>query len=112
MDFAKMCEEVKTLQFREKRFDSPDFFEFVIRKEQVQKLDPILRRYFGPPFKPAGEPLQGEPAEFLERVGGIRRDQTLYFLESADKIFYTMIWPWGDRVNVTVKMAQCPRSKK
>lgn len=112
MDFPGLLEEARTLRFKEKRFDTNEFLEFVIAVSALKMLTPILDKHFGPPFKPAGKALTEPSAkEFLENFGGIRNDQTLYFLEADDFIYYAMIWPWSDGASVTIKIAQCSRGK-
>ena len=112
MNFNALLKELKKLEFREKRFDSPDYLELVFTVSQLPELSPLLEGHFGRPFKAAGEKLRGGSWEFLEKYGGVRQDQTLYFVEEKGAVFYAMLWPWSDRANVTAKIAEYRRKPK
>jgi hypothetical protein len=62
----------------------------------------LVEQRLGPAAKPAGErvgeALQTDP--LLERLGGLRADQTLY----RGDAFYVAFWPWSGGTTTTIKI--------
>ena len=104
MTFTELLGEVKKLKHEEVRTDTPEFFEMVIAKDSLTVILPILDKFFGRPIKPANIKPSGEARKAADPYGGIRSDQTLYYLEDGGKGFYGMLWPWGSGVLVTLKL--------
>jgi hypothetical protein len=111
MTFEELREQVKKVDMEEKRTDLSSWLEVVVSNQQLEKIHPILERYFGPPFKAAGQSPSKEALRYTASYGGIRRDQTLYYAEREGAPHFAMMWPWGDGLRVTVKIAQSLRDK-
>lgn len=110
-DFNDLIKRIKELPLKETRFNQQDYLEIVITGAQTKSLATALETFFGPPFKGTGSSLQSPDCKrFIEERGGIRENQTLYFLQTTDSIYYAMLWPWGDRSSITVKLEHCRRS--
>ena len=109
MTYAELISELKKLELEEIRTNSNTLFEFVIRTELLQKLEEILKRYFGIPVKPAGEAPSAGEDKSVSAYGGIRKDQTLYSLEREGASYYAMLWPWANGILLTVKVVQSPQ---
>ena len=110
MTYPELIEAVKKLGFREKRTDLSEYLEFVIQRDRVNELSPILERFFGPPIKPAGEPPSNKTQKHTAAYGGVRTDQTLYLVEDDTVSNCAILWPWNDGQLVTVKIAQDQKS--
>ena len=103
-NLKQLIESIKKLPLEEIRTDSPEGFEFVIKKTAFKKLDPLLQSFFGKVFKDAGQEPTQEATRLTAPYGGIYENQTLYVKQDAACIFLAMIWPWGDGVLATVKI--------
>lgn len=106
--FPQLLEEAKKTPWKEIRFDQADYLEFVIPTEHLSKVQAVLELFFGKPTKRPGEPLPEEIRDSMEKFGGVRNDQYLYLLEKDGSINYAMLWPWGDRESITVKIFTLP----
>ena len=111
MTFAELLQEVKKLPFEEKRVESRLYLEFVMQVDILDKLHPILKRYFGHAMKSAGEKVHQEAFDCMEYFGGIRSDQTLYYAERDGFFDYAVVWPWADQSSVTVKIFREDRKR-
>jgi hypothetical protein len=106
MNHAQLVEELKGLEFFELRVEETRLFEFVIRNSCLDALNAVLARYFGPPFKPAGEKPKKEAQQAAAPWGGIRQNQAMYLAEDGGISYCALIWPWGDGKLSTVKIAR------
>lgn len=85
----------------------------VAESDILPGLTPVVETYFGLPYKPAGESafLKNWFDSFVESVGGIRTEQTLYRREiSADIALYCAFWPWSSNpIKTSVRIGLiCP----
>ena len=108
MNYSECIAEVNKIKIFLVRTKSEDYFEFVINLEVLESLNKILLAFFGVVLKPAGAEPSKAAAKYAEDYGGIRKNQTLYYLEKDSVSYCTLLWPWGDGKLITVKMANNP----
>ena len=104
MRYDLFLEELKKFPSLELRSDEPACFEFVVKTADLAKVNLVLETFFGKAMKPAGAKPSSEDKKKTEAFGGIREDQTLYYLESEELYYYSLIWPWANGQSVTVKV--------
>jgi hypothetical protein len=76
----------------------PLLFVGVTDASAIETLSPLVERHFGEPYKPAGRGafLKNLTDAFVKKVGGIRKEQTLYCREVSPTVsLYCTFWPWG-----------------
>ena len=106
MTHEQLLAEIKKLKLQETRVDSKEAFEFVIRQGELNQVCGILEGFFGRAFKSAGEAPTKEAWDYTANIGGIRENQILYYVKHEGISYCAMIWPWSNRVSVTVKIFQ------
>jgi len=106
MDFSAMRKEIKGLSFDALRTDCDNFFEGVIIKEELQKLNTQLKSFLGEPVYPSKNRLPKTVQVEVDGFGGITPGQTLYYKNSGSEAIYAMLWPWQDGVRTTLKIIQ------
>ena len=106
MNFNELTGALKNIPFDEKRKESDGYFECVLLKQELLHLYPVLEKYFGVPFKPAGVAPSRKAQDYAKQYGGIQKQQTLYYKKHADLSSCAMVWPWNDGSRATVKIAQ------
>lgn len=104
--FSDLSRKLKKLPIQELRKESTGYLEFVLSAENLIHIYPLLEEYFGPPFKPAGVQPSPQASGYARRYGGIEKQQTLYYMENGALANCAMLWPWQDKTNTTVKVAQ------
>lgn len=104
MEYIQLKEEVKKLGFKMVRLDDADYFEAVLLKSGLEQLTKKLDSLFGPPKWPSEKQLSAEVSEIIQDFGGIREDQTLYFLNEKNLSIFAMLWPWSDGERITLKL--------
>ncbi len=109
MNYSELLKEVKTVPYKELRNDTPELLELVIIKDALNQVSGILEHHFGKPLKPAGVDSSQEAKQVADSLGGIRRDQTLYYLEQGGMSHCAMLWPWGNGISITLKVFQSAR---
>ena len=106
MSFNELLQEVKRIRAEQIRYEFTNYFECVTGVEFIRELCQVLEGRFGPPLKRAGQDPTKEAKRCAESLGGIQKNQVLYFLEKEDLLNCAMLWPWEDGTRVTVKIAQ------
>ncbi len=106
MRFEELKKEIKSCAFDEVRLDDLDFFEAVIRKNNLETLYAKLNFIFGAPVWPSENKLSEEVQEVIKSHGGIVAGQTLYFTRMENFPVFVMFWPWGDKEHITVKLGR------
>jgi hypothetical protein len=104
MNFDTLVVELKVIQFEEVRREEANYFEAVFATDDLQKISSILEPHLGPPFKPAGKGASGEAKRYADSYGGIDKNQTLYRHKRDGKSEIAMLWPWGSREQITLKL--------
>ena len=107
ISFQQLCDQLSQLKLDEVRFNLDDYMEFVVQANAIDQVKIVLELYFGHEIDLGNQTTAREAVVFVERWGGIRSDQTLYYRSDPDSTDYAMIWPWGDRKRASVKVAQC-----
>jgi len=106
MQFSQIKEEVKSVLFETTRTDCDNYFEAVVVKEEVAKLNERLKKFLGEPAWPSKNRLAFKAQEAVSGFGGIMPGQTLYFKNEGNGVIFAMLWPWQDGVRTTVKIIQ------
>ena len=104
MNYDFFLEELKKIPCIELRSEDPEFFELVVKLSEIYKVNSVLETFFGKPLKPCGEKPTSESKKKAEAYGGVRDDQTLYYLEAEELYYYSLIWPWANGQSATVKV--------
>lgn len=104
MNYDLFLDELKKAPCQELRSTDPECFEIVVKVSDLSKINSVLETFFGKPMKPAGTRTSPEAKKVSEAYGGVRDDQTLYYLESEELYYYSLIWPWANGQTVTVKV--------
>lgn len=105
MQFTELIKEVKAVSFTELRKDSDDYFEAVVTKQELANLTKRLEQFFGVPAWPSKNKITSQVQGVIKDFGGIMPNQTLYFWSEGKDTMFAMLWPWGDGVSITVKIA-------
>jgi hypothetical protein len=111
MTYSECIKEIKKIHLDSVRNDTPDYFEFVTRTDLIENISGILVNFFGSVTKPANTSPSKETVKHAAPYGGIRKDQTLFYLEDDSSSYLTMFWPWGNNVSITVKMFMNPKNQ-
>jgi hypothetical protein len=78
--------------------DDPLLYCGVADSNIIDQLAMDVEKYFGKPYKPAGEGafFKNFFDRFMREVGGARKEQTLFRREISDQaVMYCAFWPWG-----------------
>ncbi|GAB4272686.1 MAG: hypothetical protein Kow0029_11610 [Candidatus Rifleibacteriota bacterium] len=78
--------------------DDPLLYCGVANSNIIEELSEEIEKYFGKPYKPAGEGafFKNFFDRFVREVGGLRKEQTLYRKKIDDTTsVYCAFWPWG-----------------
>lgn len=106
MEFDKLKTDIKNADLDTIRTDEEDYFEVVIKKNNLEAISRILESMLGQPAWPSSNKLSKEVSKLIRDFGGIRNGQMLYFLKDGDISVFAMLWPWQDGERVTLKIAK------
>jgi len=106
MDFNVIREYMKALSFEALRTDCDNFFEGVIIKQEIDKLNFQLKSLLGEPVYPSKNRLAHKVQKSIDGFGGIIAGQTLYYKDLGSDSILVMLWPWKDGQRTTVKIIQ------
>jgi hypothetical protein len=106
MTFKDLMEELKGIDFDAIRVDSYNYFEAVILRDRIPLLKEKLDKVFGEPVCPSEKKVSADIQQEIEDFGGIRDDQTLYFIKEKEYSFFAMLWPCTDEYHITVKIGR------
>lgn len=112
MGYPELLQQIKKIDLKELRTDTADFLEFVAGTDVMDGVHAVLKMYFGAVFRHLKEKLPKQAAECVEEYGGVRDNQTLYYVERDGYSHYAMIWPWGNETCATVKLFRIPAGRK
>lgn len=104
MTFAEMREAIRNLPCLVNSDAVGHYLEIVIEQSDVQALNTILENYFGPPIKKAGETVTDEIDRITGRYGGVQVNQTAYAKKTDTGYDVALLWPWANKVSVTIKV--------
>ncbi|MFH1355156.1 MAG: hypothetical protein ABIH19_03300 [Candidatus Omnitrophota bacterium] len=106
MQFNKMIKELKEINFEEIRKEEGNYFEGVVLNSGLPRLIIALEKFFGLPAYPSEKELSPEAEAIVDNFGGVRSNQTLYFVNEDGKITFAMLWPWSDEEHITIKISK------
>jgi hypothetical protein len=106
MDFTLIRNGVKKLTFDALRTDCDNFFEGVLFKEELEKLNTQLQSFLGEPVYPSKARPPLKALEAANGFGGITSGQTLYYKHDGNDAVLAMLWPWKDGMRTTLKIVQ------
>ncbi len=107
MEFDKIKAEVKKMEPDTTRMDSENYFEAVIGHARLEGVVRVLEGIFGAPVWPSDKKLSKDMQTLIKSVGGLRKGQTLYFLNNRNECSaFAMLWPWQNGERITIKMSK------
>ena len=107
MDFDNIKAEIKKIEPDTMRMDNEDYFEAVIGNARLEEMVRVLEGIFGAPAWPSGKKLSKDTQILIKNVGGLRKGQTLYFLNNGSGCStFAMLWPWQDEKKITIKISK------
>jgi len=97
------------------RSNSPEaaYLEAVVERKDLEGLNSILTKHFGAPAKGAGKNAKFAKGiqKLVDSLGGLRAEQSFYFIEKDGFILYAALWPWqSDPERTTVKIGQIAKT--
>ena len=102
----EVMQSLKSVEHEQIRRDSEAYLEIVFSLEAMIKIRPVLEKFYGPAFKPAGMKAGREASEFSKGYGGIQKEQELYYKSGLGVSHLAMLWPWQDDKRVTLKIIE------
>ena len=109
MKFDNIKADVKKVELDIMRMDNENYFEAVIDHERLEGMIRVLEGIFGPPAWPSDKKLSKYIEGLIKDAGGLRKGQTLYFLDEEECLAFAMLWPWQDGKRITIKIAKILR---
>ena len=106
MEFSAIRKDIKALNFDSLRTDCDNFFEGVVIKDELRKLNARLTNFLGEPVYPSKSRLPHKVQETVDGFGGITSGQTLYYKNLGSDSIFAILWPWLDGVRTTLKIIQ------
>jgi len=86
----------------------PLLYTGVVEADVIDQVTPIVEKYFGSPFKPAGQSATFKNLldSFSKTLGGMRKEQTVFRKDISKSLYlYCAFWPWGSNpVNTTIRI--------
>ena len=103
-----MIEEIKEMFRMEIRPSSQgsEYLEAVIHTKDIELLHSLLKRYLGSAAKERGKEanLPKEIEEFVDSLGGLRKEQSFFYRQEGHQVIYAALWPWeSDPTKITLK---------
>jgi len=89
----------------EKRSASDVYCECVFFSKDLPLWQKIFDDVLGPAVKPEKIRPSKEHLALTKEHGGIEANQVLFKKDFDDAVIVAMLWPWGDRQHITVKIA-------
>jgi hypothetical protein len=85
-------------------------YQAVSKGKDMHTLGKELEGFFGPPIKPAGQPIplkmRFNPS--IKYLRGLRDEQALYSRKTKNGFYYGALWPWHKKTeNITVHLGYC-----
>ena len=109
MELKEIIEKCKVLDIYEERLVTISYYEIVFYAKDVGEWKNLLESIFGVAIKPAGAELSKEDAELIQKYGGVRDSQVLYKKKTGNTTVIAMLWPWQDKVRITLKIISLKR---
>ena len=106
LTYDQLLDNLDNIPVFESRIDQSQMKEFVISYDCIMLLHLVFQKFFGPDFKAPGERPTITDKKRSALWGGIRENQTLYYLENDEYSNCAMLWPWEEGRLCTVKIVQ------
>ena len=104
MNYNEFLEQIKELRFEELREDKPEYMEFVIGTNHLNRLSSILESYYGVACASPEKKPSRQAKKYADPYGGIKKGQTVYYLDKGEIFHCALLWPWGNGEATTVKI--------
>jgi hypothetical protein len=84
-----------------------EYLEAVIGRKELGLLDSLLVKHLGPPAKVPGieVDLPAGVQKLIDDIGGLRTDQSFFYKQEANRVFFAVLWPWGSNPEKTTLKA-------
>jgi hypothetical protein len=110
--FIDIAREINALPDIKKRFyeESRSLYQVTAVDRDIESLEAILAKFFGPPVKPAGKslPRKLRKNSAVKYLGGLQKDQSLFLLNLKTGQFYGTLWPWRrNKSKIEVHLGYC-----
>jgi hypothetical protein len=82
------------------------YLEAVVNMGDLERLNSLLSKHFGPPAKESGKETNLPEAiqNIVDSLGGLRNEQSFFYRQEGHQVYYAAIWPWQSNPNkVTLK---------
>ena len=106
MNYNVFLEQIKELEFEELREDQSEYMEFVIGTNHWNRLSSILENYYGAAYASLDKKPSMQAKKYADPYGGVKKGQTLYYLDKGEVFHCALLWPWGNGNATTVKIFQ------
>ena len=86
--------------------DGVKYLEAVIDRKDLEVLHTFLRKHLGPAAKEPGKEgkFPKEIQGLVDSLGGLRIEQSFFYLKDGNQIIYAALWPWqSDPHKITLK---------
>ncbi|MFA5101272.1 MAG: hypothetical protein WC547_10345 [Candidatus Omnitrophota bacterium] len=98
--------QIKAVGFETLRTESDTYFEVVFLKAKLGEYNAVLNGVFGKIAWPSDSPISAEIKAAITQYGSVMAGQTLYAMQEGSHVIFAMLWPWGDREHITLKMGE------
>lgn len=109
MSLVRIVKQFVDLKISEQRELSDHYVEIVVLNEEISKWNAILAGVLASAVKPQDTDPSRDDLKIADAYGGIHSNQTLYRKDFDTNVIIAMLWPWGDQVHTTIKIAFIPK---
>jgi hypothetical protein len=106
ISFNDVKAQAKAVGFETLRAENDLYLEAVFVKAKIGEFSALLNGIFGKIAWPSDSPIPDDVKGSIAKYGGVMNGQTLYFVNEGSHVIFAMLWPWGDREHITLKMGE------
>jgi len=106
MEFENIKSGIKNTPLDTTRVDNDIYFEAVVKKDVIGDIVRLFEHAMGKPAWPSKERLAKEARSLADKFGGLRKGQTLFFLNKDGVSLFAMLWPWQDGERITIRFGK------
>ena len=106
MLFPDIKTQIKSIGFQMLRTENDAYFEVVFLKPKLEEYVSALSGIFGKISWPSDTPIAADVKAVIAQYGSVMAGQTLYAMQEGEHVLFAMLWPWGDREHITLKMGE------
>ena len=106
ISFNDIKAQAKALGFETLRTESDLYLEAVFLKAKISEYSALLDGIFGEVAWPSNNPIPEDVKKTIAQYGSVMGGQTLYCMQEVSHVIFAMLWPWGDKVHITLKMGE------